>query len=342
MYYWQDEPEAIECIASYERGHNYDPGPNPMLLSEYLPVSTLTLKRTPVPKAKFPLIDGHHHMHSVKLEDLPAGVKLMDDMNIQSIVNLDGGTTLSCVKRSIDCLDRTYPGRFFTYCNIETPDIDAPDFESHMRAFVTEGAKYGVRGLKLLKEMGLKFRDSKGELILPDDDRLRFIWELAAKLGLPVLYHIADPLAFFRPNDGSNERVEPLWQHPDWHFYGPGVPTFEQMMECQERLLENNPDTTFILPHAASRTENLASLDALLERYGNFYIDISARAGDLSKTPYSSRKFLIKHAGRTLFGLDGPLVRRFYEVFFRILETDDEYFNYKNEENRMAPGARYS
>ena len=36
---------------------------------------------------------------------------------------------------------------------------------------------------------------------------------------MPVLIHIADPVAFFQPLDRFNERWEELHEHPDWHFY---------------------------------------------------------------------------------------------------------------------------
>ena len=341
MYYWEDEPEAIECIAVYERGHNRNPGPNPMPLASYRPVSVLTLPRTEIAGARFPVIDIDQHLHRIKIEDTPRVTELMDGLNIQAVVNLDGGLTLSCVKRSIDCFDRAFPGRFHTFYTVQTDDIDAPDFESRMRADLIEGKDYGVRGVKLFKDMGLYIRDSRGELILPDDGRLRVIWETAAELGLPVFYHIADPLAFFLPADGSNERAEQLWLHPDWSFCSPEFPSYEALMECQERLLENNPKTTFIMPHGASRVENLSSLAGLLDRFPNCYTDVGGRMADLSRLPYSGRDFLIKYADRVLFGLDGPMTREGYLSYFRALETDDEYFNVKTMSDSMGPGARY-
>ena len=59
---------------------------------------------------------------------------------------------------------------------------------------------------------------------MPDDDRLSDVWDAAGELGLPILIHVADPVAFFEPVDGNNERLEELLEHPDWSFSDPGSP----------------------------------------------------------------------------------------------------------------------
>ena len=40
-----------------------------------------------------------------------------------------------------------------------------------------------------------------------DDPRLDPLWATAGELGLPVLIHIADPVAFFEPLDETNEQT---------------------------------------------------------------------------------------------------------------------------------------
>ena len=52
--------------------------------------------------------------------------------------------------------------------------------------------------------------DEQGRLLLPDDPRLDPVWAAAAEHGLPVLIHVADPIAFFEPIDRFNERIEEL------------------------------------------------------------------------------------------------------------------------------------
>jgi predicted TIM-barrel fold metal-dependent hydrolase len=54
--------------------------------------------------------------------------------------------------------------------------------------------------------------------VLPDDKRLTEVFAAAGELGLPILIHTVDPIAFFQPLDGNNERYEELQREPTWWF----------------------------------------------------------------------------------------------------------------------------
>jgi hypothetical protein len=52
---------------------------------------------------------------------------------------------------------------------------------------------------------------------------------------------------------------------------------------------------------------------------------------ELGRQPYSARKFFIKYQDRILFGTDrypGKTVQPRYKIYYRFLETADEYFDY--------------
>ena len=66
----------------------------------------------------------------------------------------------------------------------------------------------------------------------------------------------------------------------------------------------------------------------MLERCPNFYIDFAARIAELGRQPYTARRFFLKYADRILFGLDQPANVETYRMYYRFLETEDEYFNY--------------
>ena len=141
-------------------------------------------------------------------------------------------------------------------------------------------------------------------LILPDDDRLGPLWEAAGGLGLPVLIHTADPVAFFDPLDHRNERLEELLEHPDWSFHGPEYPTFGRLMEALERIVANHPGTTFIGAHVGCYAESLRWVRRMLDAYPNFHVDISARIAELGRQPRAARDLMLAHADRVLFGTD--------------------------------------
>jgi predicted TIM-barrel fold metal-dependent hydrolase len=70
----------------------------------------------------------------------------------------------------------------------------------------------------------------------------------------------------------------------------------------------------------------------MLDECPNYTIDISARLGELGRQPFTARKFVIRYQDRILFGSDmGPDLDA-YRLCYRLLETDDEYFNYNTSE----------
>ena len=64
-----------------------------------------------------------------------------------------------------------------------------------------------------------------------------------------------------------------------------------------------------------------------VEEYSNMYIDINARISELGRQPYTARKFFLKYQDRIMFGTDTPCDAEAYRVYYRFLETDDEYFD---------------
>jgi predicted TIM-barrel fold metal-dependent hydrolase len=93
-------------------------------------------------------------------------------------------------------------------------------------------------------------------------------------------------------------------------------------------LVARHPKTTFIGAHVASYSENLAWVGALLDRCPNFHVDMSQRIAELGRQPYASRRFFERYADRILFGIDVGADVDTYQLYYRFLETDDEYFDY--------------
>ena len=187
---------------------------------------------------------------------------------------------------------------------------------------------WGAQGLKIWKPFGLSVRDHHDALVSIDDPRLDSIWNTAGELGLPVLIHVADPVAFFWNLDSENERWEELLEHPDWHFPASQYPAFESIVQSLANLVARFPETTFIGAHVGCYAENLEWVGSLLDRCPNFYVDIGARIPELGRQPYTARKFFIRYADRILFGTDMSPDLDYYRIYYRFLESDDEYFNY--------------
>ncbi len=297
-------------------------------LGEFHPKSELVVPVHEVPTPKFPVIDFHTHFGLRRgTYDLDAAMGGLEQAGVRAIVNLDGfwGDELDAVLK----YTRPYANRMVMFGNVDTTRLDEPNFSNYVSETLRESYRKGIRGLKFFKDLSLVEKDKSGRFIRTDDERLRPIWDTAAELQIPVLIHIADPVAFFKPIDGNNERFEELHLRPEWSYYKDELFTYEELMEQQENLLTANPDTTFVIAHVGSASENLGFVSEQLERFPNMYIDMAARLAELGRQPYSSREFLIKYQDRFLLSTDiGPGGHDIYPYYYRFFETADEYFDY--------------
>ena len=84
--------------------------------------------------------------------------------------------------------------------------------------------------------------------------------------------------------------------------------------------------------------ENLAYVSECMDRYPNMHVELAARIGELGRQPRASRKFFARYQDRILFGTDATphgeatpqqfFTDKLYEIYYRFLETEDEYFDY--------------
>lgn len=306
-----------------------------ILLKDYRPISKLESKATQMDKPKFPVIDAHNHLG----EDFGGGwdqkplgelLDLLDQAEIIHYVDLDGGWGEEILINHIKHFKEKAPERFSVFGGIDWSQWNRwggrfPEWAADRLKIQKD---MGASGLKIWKHFGLRVKDEDGNLVKVDDTRLSPIWETAADLSLPVVIHVADPVAFFDPIDETNERWEELQAHPDWAFTSPPYPPFLEILDGLRNLVRKHPRTTFIGAHVGCYAENLAWVGAMLDECPNYFVDISGRMGELGRQPYSARDFIIRYQNRLLFGSDmGPDLEA-YRLYYRFLETTDEYFNY--------------
>jgi predicted TIM-barrel fold metal-dependent hydrolase len=324
-----------------------DPALRNLPLGEFRPRSNLRIEEHRVARSRFPAIDVHNHLGrwlsqdggwaSSDVDDL---IALMDPCNVTSIVNLDGrwGDELQA---NLDRYDRAHPGRFATFCHLDWSVTSEPEFTDRLVGSLERSAAAGAKGVKVWKDLGLRIRDHADELLMPDDDRLSDVWSAAGELGLPILIHVGDPVAFFEAVDGNNERLEELLEHPDWSFSDPRFPRFERIVESLEAIVAAHPETTFIGAHVGCFAENLSWVSRMLTAYPNFNVDIAARIAELGRQPRAARTLMIEHSDRVCFGTDEfPPNAEVYAIHYRFLETDDEHFPYSLEQ--IPPQGRWA
>ncbi|HVT99370.1 MAG TPA: amidohydrolase family protein [Acidobacteriaceae bacterium] len=324
-----------------------------LYLSEYQPKSMLQVKETHVARSRYPVIDIHTHItdaarakNGVSLGPerqylgTPAELlQVMDAKNIRSLVNLTGGYETGLAE-TVQRYDRAYPDRFYTFTEPSYSRFREPDYPRMQALAIEQAHRNGARGLKILKTLGLYLRENitSGELVKIDDPRFDPMWDACGQLNIPVAIHVSDPVAFFTPTDRFNERYEELNNHPDWSFYGPSFPSNAELLEARNRVIARHPKTRFIVLHVGNFAEDLGNVSENMDRFPNMNVDIAARIGELGRQPRTARAFFEKYQDRILFGTDATphgddypqqvFNDKLYEIYYRFLETEDEYFDY--------------
>jgi hypothetical protein len=299
---------------------------NLMDIEEYSPKSTLKVKETQLTRSKFPFVDVHNHQFDMPVKNLSKLVAEMDSLNMAFMVNLSGFRGLY-LQQSLKNIQKNAPNRFGLFLNVDFESIDDEDFAVTQTALIDSAIQTGVMGLKVYKSLGLTDRDSKGQRIAINDPRLAPVWEACGKNGIPVLIHSGEPSSFWDPKDKYNERWLELRQKPG-RFRDPATnPSFEEVLAEQHAIFEKHPNTLFINAHLGWMGNDLDRLSAHLDRYPNVYTEIGAVLAELGRQPQRARQFFIDYQDRILFGKDSYSVSEYY-TYFRVLETDDEYFDY--------------
>jgi len=322
-------------------------------LVDFQPKSMLHVSETRVERSRYPLIDVHTHISVSKKYDNGVAVAserqylgtpqellaVMDRKNIRTMVNLTGGFDAGLVE-AIAKYDKAYPGRFYTFAEPSYSKFKEPNYPKLQADAIEAGYRAGAKGLKILKTLGLYLREniSSGALVKIDDPRFDPMWDACGQLNIPVAIHVSDPIAFFTPTDRFNERYEELNNHPDWSFYGHDFPSNAEILEARNRVIARHPKTQFLVLHVGNFSEDLANVSENLDKFPNMTVDIAARIGELGRQPRTARKFIEKYQDRVLFGTDATphgdefpqqvFNDQLYEIYYRFLETDDEYFDY--------------
>jgi hypothetical protein len=300
-------------------------------LSDFQPASEVRSEEHVVETPRFPVVDYHNHLDSLEPQKV---LHVMDQAGVEKIVNITmqtGEVAYSIMKR----FHETDRERFQTIGWMDWAGVERSDFVRLTLDRLEALAERGACGIKFWKDFGLTLTDAKGRLLRIDDERFAPIFDKAAELRLTVMFHTADPAAFFKPIDARNERYEELAAHPDWAYSDVPVEKWD-LLEQRNRVFQRHPQTTFVGAHVGESGEDLAFVRRMLEQHPNVLVDISARTPELGRQPYTARKLFLDYSDRILFGTDLLPEVGMYRLYYRFLETADEYFEYPSHASRQG------
>lgn len=315
----------------------------PVAATDWAPVPPVKASFVP---SDIPRIDMHTH---IEVGALAKAVALLGAHRIVHLVNLSGGLPGG------DGLEDTLAeaarvGHTTVFVNPDFREVKkGPGYGARMAAKIKQAHEMGARGVKITKGLGLGYTDGRGRLVAVDDPGLDPVFEMAGKLGMPVLIHTGDPKAFWKPPTPDNERFDELRVHPGWSFFGAPV-TWEGLYAQFERRVARHPKTTFIGAHFGNDPEDPARVGQMLAAHRNLYIDTAARVPEIGRVDANHdagrmRAFFEKWRTRIVFGTDvgvgnadedlmlgstgatppGPAdIERFFDSTWRWFETNDK------------------
>ena len=247
------------------------------------PANRLGLDYHDTPRRKCPglLVDAHTHVRHV--DDGPLFFEVADAYGVWHVVTM---TPLDAAP----ALRERYDERISF---IAIPNWRSMSGTDDFRAqWVADLAAFRQLGALLCKFwMAPPMRGEHGLTL--DHEFFQPVIERALELGFGFMTHIGDPSLWFQPGGRYANAAK----------YGTKREQFDQL----EWFLDRVAPRPVVGAHMGGSSEELPFLQALLDRYENYYLDSSATkwiVRELSRQPDTARDFMIRNADRVLFGSD--------------------------------------
>jgi len=251
-----------------------------------------------------PKIDVHAHYRT----DHPDLAPALSAWNARAVlVNVTGSERKIDEKwRDFRALRAAHPDRFFIVATFDPFRFNEPDFVSRVIEQLRADIAAGAKGVKVWKDIGMEVRDAEGRHVQIDHPRFQPIFDFLVEQDIPVMAHIAEPLAAWQPLSADNPHFWYYSNNPQYHAYSqPQIPRHETIIAARDRWLARNPRLTVVAMHLASVEHDVVEVAKRLDAYPNLYVETAARINDLAMQPSDRvREFMIRYQDRIMWGTD--------------------------------------
>jgi predicted TIM-barrel fold metal-dependent hydrolase len=301
-----------------------------------------------------PLFDAHAHLPLDTPDSHAFFVQRdMRVLNICVASNELGG--LDAQRRWYRELHAIDPDRFPWVTSFSLEGFGQPGWADRCLEQIDADLAAGAVGCKVWKNVGMELRDPQtGGFVFVDDARFEPIFAHLERVGVPLLAHIAEPIAAWRPLDPGDPHYGYFSVAKQWHWHGrTDVPNHERLIASRDAVVERHPGLTFVALHLGSQEHDLPAVAERLRRWPNYVVDTAARLGDLvrnaSRDREAVRAFFAEFADRIIWGVDwvltAPVSTRtpekqqlLLETFAKRYELERRYFA-TDEEVTVGPNS---
>ncbi len=254
------------------------------------------------------IIDSHLHF----VGDHPDSIALLEKYDLQLLnicVNAGGGINWRAREGEIyHALSKAHPRRYVwcTTFDLPTPDEDPAAYARRIIQSVDADTASGAIACKVWKNVGMDFKDKTGRYLMVDDPIFDPLFAHLEAVGTPLLMHIAEPMACWRPIEEPSPHQSYYKTYPQWHMYGrTDIPDHAANIAARDNVLKRHPKLRSTGAHLGSQEFSLEEMAKRFDAFPNYNVDTSARIGDLAYFDRSALiAFLTRYQDRVMFGTD--------------------------------------
>lgn len=254
------------------------------------------------------IIDSHLHF----MGDHPESVALLEKLDVQLLnicVNAGGGINWRAREgEPYRKLVKAHPMRYLWCTTFDLPEDgeDAGAYAKRVIKAVDEDVAAGAIACKVWKNVGMDFRRADGRYVMVDDAVFEPLFGHLERAGIPLLMHIGEPMACWRPIEEFSPHQSYYKAYPQWHMHGrTDVPSHGEIIAARDRVVARHPRLNCIGAHLGSLEYSLVEMGKRFDAFANYAVDTSARIGDLAHADRDElMAFLDKYQDRVMFGTD--------------------------------------
>lgn len=255
-------------------------------------------------------IDSHFHIYTGDNVAMEQAQK--DNFKLFAINTYSSGCDrVVQAHKWLTAIKQTSPNNFAYSATFCLDGWDDPAWVENTISWIDQCVADGANSVKVWKNVGMEFRDKDSVLVMIDDPQFDPVFKHLAEKGIPLVGHLGEPKNCWLPVDEmtTNNDKRYFSEHPQYHMYKhPEFPSYQEQMGVRDRMLEKNPNLTFIGCHLASLEWSVDTLAEFLDRFPNASVDMAARMGQLFYQTRENREkvrnFFIKYQDRLLYGTD--------------------------------------
>ncbi|MGC9523746.1 MAG: amidohydrolase family protein [Anaerolineae bacterium] len=272
------------------------------------------------------ITDAHVHMGSIADEDRVLAILDATGIRRSALVSIQDPAAGSGLAQSLYMKAR-HPDTFFVFAGLNHAAklsegrVTAPSLVEQVDTFV----ELGCEGIKMIEGKPT----SRQTMDIPvTDDYFADYWAHVAELGLPIVWHVADPEEFWDP------ATLPAWAQERGWGYGPDDVTKEQLYAEVDEILARHPTLHIIFAHFYFLSADLDRAARFFDAHPTVRFDLTPGIEmlyNMSRDVEATREFFTRYADRIVYGTDISSRQTVDEarlragIVFRWLETNDVF-----------------